>query len=48
MTITVLDTRIREVENKVPDHAKCITAKEFNSILGNLGAFWPAGYFDPK
>ena len=27
MTTTVLNTKISEVENKIPDHAECITTE---------------------
>ena len=30
MTTTVLNTKISEVENKIPDYAKYITIQEFN------------------
>ena len=32
MTTTVLNTKISEVENKIPDHAKYITTQEFNKL----------------
>ena len=32
MTATVLNTKISEVENKVPDHDKCITNQKFNKL----------------
>ena len=32
MTTTVLNTKINEVENKIPDHAKYITTQEFNKL----------------
>ena len=32
MTTTVLNTKIGEVENKVPDHSKYITTKKFNKL----------------
>ena len=32
MTITVVNTKISEVENKVPDHAKYIATQEFNKL----------------
>ena len=32
MTTTVLNTKIGEVENKVPDHSKYITNKKFNKL----------------
>ena len=35
-TITVLSTKIGEVENKVPDHAKYITTHEFNEFEGSI------------
>ena len=33
MTRTVLDTKISEVENKNPNHAKYITAQEVNKLI---------------
>ena len=33
---TVLNTKIGEVENKIPDHAKYITIPEFNKFAGIL------------
>ena len=33
MTATVLNTKISEVENKIPDHAKYITNQEFNKLM---------------
>ena len=33
MTTTVLNTKIWEVENKIPDHAKYITTPEFNKLI---------------
>ena len=32
VTITVVNTKISEVENKVPDHAKYIATQEFNKL----------------
>ena len=32
MTTAVLNTKINEVENKIPDHAKYITTQEFNKL----------------
>ena len=32
MTTTVLNTKISEVKNKVPDYAKYITTPEFNKL----------------
>ena len=32
MTTTVLNTKISEVENKIPDHAKYITTQEINKL----------------
>ena len=32
MTTTVLNTKINEVENKIPDHAENITTLEFNEL----------------
>ena len=32
VTTTVLNTKISEVENKIPDHAKYITTPEFNKL----------------
>ena len=32
MILTVLFTKISEVENKIPDHAKYITTQEFNKL----------------
>ena len=32
MTTTVLNKKISEVENKIPDHAKYITTQEFNKL----------------
>ena len=32
MTAAVLNTKISEVENKTPDHAKYITSQEFNKF----------------
>ena len=33
VTITVLNTKLGEVENKIPDHAKYITTQELNKIM---------------
>ena len=39
MTTAVLNTKIREVENKIPDHAKYISTQEFNKLIAeNLAA----------
>ena len=32
LTATVLNTKISEIENKIPDHAKCITTQGFNTL----------------
>ena len=32
MTTTVLNTKINEVENKIPDHTKYITIQQFNKL----------------
>ena len=32
MTTTVLNTKISEVENKIPDHAEYITTQEFDKL----------------
>ena len=32
VTTTVLNTKISEVENKIPSHDKCITTPEFNKL----------------
>ena len=32
MTKTVLNTKVSEVENKIPDHAKYITTQESNKL----------------
>ena len=32
MTTTVLNTKISQVENKIPDHANYITTQEFNKL----------------
>ena len=34
MTSTILNTKIGEVWNKIPDHAKYITTQEFNKLTG--------------
>ena len=33
MTTCVLNTKISEVENKIPDHSKYITNQEFNKLM---------------
>ena len=33
MTTAVLNTKISEVENKIPDHTKYITTHEFNKLI---------------
>ena len=39
MTTTVLNTKISEVENKIPDNSKHITTQEFNKLTAeNLEA----------
>ena len=38
MTTTVLNTKIGEVENKIPDHAKYITTQEFNKLIAEKAA----------
>ena len=39
MTTTVLNTKISEVENKIPDNSKYITTQEFNKLTAeNLEA----------
>ena len=30
VTTTLLNTKIVQVQSKIPDHAKCITTQEFN------------------
>ena len=32
MTTVVLNTKIREVENKIPNHDAYITTQEFNTV----------------
>ena len=32
MTTTVLNTKISEVENKIPDNSKYVTTQEFNKL----------------
>ena len=32
VTTTILNTKISQVENKIPDHAKYITTQEFNKL----------------
>ena len=34
MTTSVLNTKISEVENKIPDSSKHITTHEFNKLMG--------------
>ena len=34
MTTTVLNTKIGEVDNEIPHHAKFITTQEFNKLTG--------------
>ena len=34
VTTNAPDTKVGEVENKVPDHAKYITTREFNKFAG--------------
>ena len=36
MTTAALNTKIGEVENKIPYHTKCITALEFNKFTGSI------------
>ena len=38
MTTTVLNTKISEVENKIPNHDKCITTPEFNKLIAECFA----------
>ena len=33
MTTCVLNTKISEIENKIPDHSKYITNQEFNKLM---------------
>ena len=33
MTTIVLNTKVSEVENKIPDHAKYITTQEFKKLI---------------
>ena len=33
MTATVLNTKISEVENKIPENSKYITSQEFNKLM---------------
>ena len=33
MTTNVLNTKVSEVENKIPDHAKYITTQEFKKLI---------------
>ena len=35
-TTAALNTKIGEVENKIPYHTKCITALEFNKFAGSI------------
>ena len=36
MTNTALNTKIDEVENKVPDHAKYVSTPEFIKVAGKV------------
>ena len=36
VTTTVLNTKIAEVENEMPDHAKYVTTPEFNKFSGSI------------
>ena len=36
MTTTVLNAKIGEVKNKIPDHAKYTTATKFNKFTGSI------------
>ena len=36
MTTTAPDTKVGEVENEIPDHAKYITTPEFNKFAGAI------------
>ena len=38
MTTTVLNTKISEVENKIPDNSKYITTPEFNKLTAEVFA----------
>ena len=38
MTTTVLNTKISEVENKIPDNSKYITTQEFNKLTADVFA----------
>ena len=38
MTTTVLNTKIREIENKIPDNSKYITTQEFNKLTAEIFA----------
>ena len=40
MTATALNTKISEVENKIPDHAKYIATQEFNKLTTENFAAW--------
>ena len=41
MTTNVLNIKISEVENKIPDHAKYITTPEFNKLTEqNFAVRW--------
>ena len=41
MTTTVLNTKISEVENKIPEQSKYITTQEFNKLTAeNFAARW--------
>ena len=39
MTTTVLNTKISEVENKIPDNSKYITTQEFNKLTAKKFSF---------
>ena len=36
MTTAVFNTKIVEVENKIPDQAKCIATLEFDKFAGSI------------
>ena len=38
MTTTVFNTKISEVENKIPDNSKSITTQEFNKLTAEYFA----------
>ena len=38
MTTTVFNTKIREVENKIPDNCEYITTQEFNKVTAENSA----------